>query len=85
MPKFIVKGWEKCGITRVTSDYQLQAREVNANSTLFTNNLEINENMEVEIGSNLATFILNIAKKCFQQLNILIVSIPSFAPSTTKL
>ncbi len=80
-----MKGWEKCGITRATSDFQFQAMEVNAISTLFTNNLEINENMEVEINSNPTTSMLNIAKKCFQQPNILVVSISSSAPSTTKL
>jgi hypothetical protein len=39
--------------------------EVNAIGTLFTNNLEIDENMEVEIDSNPMTSILNIAKKLF--------------------
>jgi hypothetical protein len=49
MPELIMKGWEKCGITRVTFDFQFQTMEVNAIGTLFTNNLEIDENMEVEI------------------------------------
>jgi hypothetical protein len=65
MPKLIVKGWEKCGITRITFDFQLQAMEVNAIGTLLTNNLEIDENMEVEIDSDPTTFILNVKKNIF--------------------
>jgi hypothetical protein len=46
MPKLIVKGWEKCGITRAfTFDSNM---EVNATSTLFTTNLEIDENVEAK-------------------------------------
>jgi len=83
--------------------------EANATGTLFTNNLEIDENVEagadsdpttfvlniIEIcpqqpnipaNSSLTTFVFNIAKKkSFQQPNILVASISSFAPSTTKL
>jgi hypothetical protein len=59
--------------------------EVNATSTLFTNDLEIDENMEVEIDSDPMTSILNIAKNMFSTTNILVVSISSSTPSTTKL
>jgi hypothetical protein len=81
--------------------------EANAIATLLTNNLEIDENVEVEVDSDPTTFVLNkclqepnipsnsspttcvfnIAKKRkgFQQPNILVASISSFAPSTTKL
>ncbi len=43
--------------------------EVNAIGTLFTNNLEIDENMEVEIDSNPMASMLNIAKKMFSTTN----------------
>jgi hypothetical protein len=83
--------------------------EANATAVLFTNNLEIHENVEIEVGldptrfvlniieeclqkpnilgnSSLTTFVFNIAKKkSFQQPNLLVASISSFAPSTTKL
>jgi hypothetical protein len=51
MPKLIVKGWEKCGITRVFFylQFQLQTMEANATITLFTNNFEIDENVEVKV------------------------------------
>jgi hypothetical protein len=39
--------------------------EVNAIGTLLTNNLEIDENMEVEIDSDPTTFILNVKKNIF--------------------
>jgi hypothetical protein len=44
--------------------------EVNATTTLFTNNLEIDENVEVEVDSNPTTFVLNIIEECLQQPNI---------------
>jgi hypothetical protein len=47
--------------------------EANATTTLFTNNLEIDENVEVETNSDPTTFVLNIKKERLQQ------------PSTTKL
>ncbi len=44
--------------------------EANAIGILFTNNLEIDENVEVKVDSNPSTFILNIIKECLQQPNI---------------
>jgi hypothetical protein len=45
--------------------------EANATCTLFTNNLEIDENVEVGADSNPTTFVLNIIEICPQQPNIL--------------
>jgi hypothetical protein len=59
--------------------------EANAISTLFTNNLEIDENVEVGADLDPTTFVLNIIEICPQQPNILVASISSFTPSTTKL
>ncbi len=83
--------------------------EANAIGTLFTNNLEIDENVEAKADSGPTTFVLNIIELClqqpifqqiqvllhlystlqkrkgFQQPNILVASISSFAHSTTKL
>jgi hypothetical protein len=44
--------------------------EANATTTLFTNNLEIDENVEAELDSDPTTFVLNIIKECLQQPNI---------------
>jgi len=44
--------------------------EANATGTLFTNNLEIDENVEVRANSDLTTFVLNIIEICPQQPNI---------------
>ncbi len=44
--------------------------EANATTTFFTNNLEIDENVEVETNSDPTTFVLNIKKECLQQPNI---------------
>ena len=44
--------------------------EANATTTLFTNNLEIDENVEVETNSDPTTFVLNIIEICPQQPNI---------------
>jgi len=45
--------------------------EVNAIGTLFTNNLKIDENVEVRADSDPTPFVLNIIKICPQQPNIL--------------
>jgi hypothetical protein len=44
--------------------------EANAIATFFTNNLEIDENVEAKTDSNPSTFVLNIIKECLQQPNI---------------
>jgi hypothetical protein len=44
--------------------------EVNATTTLFTNNFKIDENVEAEADSDPTTFVLNIVKECLQQPNI---------------
>jgi hypothetical protein len=44
--------------------------EANATTALFTNNLEIDENVEAEADSDPTTFVLNIIKECLQQLDI---------------
>ncbi len=44
--------------------------EANATTTLFTNNLEIDENVEVKTNLDPTTFVLNIKKECLQQSNI---------------
>jgi hypothetical protein len=51
--------------------------EANATTTLFTNNLEIDENVEVKADSNPTTFVLNIIKNVynnliFQQIQVLL-------------
>ncbi len=51
--------------------------EANATTTLFTNNLEIDENVEVETNSDPTTFVLNIKKNVynnliFQQIQVLV-------------
>jgi hypothetical protein len=59
--------------------------EANATGTLFTNNLEIDENLEAEIDSDTTTFTLNIIEKCLQQLNIPTNSSPiTFVFNITK-
>jgi hypothetical protein len=63
----------------------LQTIEANAIGILFTNNLEIDENVEVEADSNPTTFILNIIKEFLQQPNILANSSPTtFVFNNTK-
>jgi hypothetical protein len=58
MPKLIMKGLEKCGISRAfTFDSNM---EVNATGTLFTTNLEIDENVETKADLNPTTFVLEI-------------------------
>jgi hypothetical protein len=44
--------------------------EANATTTLFTNNLEIDENVEAKANLDPTTFVLNIIKECLQQPNI---------------
>ncbi len=53
-----MKGLEKCGISRAfTFDSNM---EVNATGTLFTTNLEIDENVETKADLNPTTFVLEI-------------------------
>jgi hypothetical protein len=60
--------------------------EANAIGILFTNNLEIDENVEVKVDSNPTTFILNIIKECLQHPNILANSSPTtFVFNNTKI
>jgi hypothetical protein len=44
--------------------------EVKTTTTLFTNNLEIDENVETKVDSDPTTFVLYIIKECLQQPNI---------------
>ncbi len=44
--------------------------EANATTTLFTNNLKIDENVEAKADSDPTTFVLNIIKECLQEPNI---------------
>jgi len=44
--------------------------EANAIGTLFTNNLQIDENVEAEADLDPTTFVLNTIKECLKQPNI---------------
>jgi hypothetical protein len=51
--------------------------EANATAILFTNNLEIYENVEIEVGLDPTRFVSNIIEECLQQPNILANSSPT--------